>query len=300
MKKLLFSLTILTLLIAGACSSDSSDSLTPTCSAAITSLNVLQSHDRIDINMSATPGALYYEISFVNAANSDLNPDYGSIENIETTNGNITVHMLGNYVFYARTVCTDGTRGAWFGPKLLNIQPFCETPLITNVSPYSIDWQSVTGVANYQLQYGPTGFQLGSGTSVNVSNNTYTGMSMIANQSYDFYVRAYCPVSSGYANWSPKYTYFSTTNVNMCMPPSNIVAQYTSATYVKFNFNPNGETIWEYALTNSGNLPLQSEIGTVTLGYIPAYNVSAGYHGRFYMRAVCANGARTAWVTLDI
>lgn len=300
MKKALFSLCILALLFIGACSSDSNDPVVPVCSSAVTGLTVSQSSDMININMTATSGALYYEISLQEAGGDNINPENGSIRDLETTIGTTAVYSPGNYILYARTVCPDGTKGTWFGPRLLNVQPFCATPQITNVSTYSVDWNFIPGVSTFQLQYGPSGFPLGSGTIVNVSNNTYSGMSMAANQAYDFYVRPYCPASSGYGNWSTKYMYVSPTNVNMCTAPTNIVAQYTSSTQVKFNFNPNGETVWEYALTNSGNLPIQSEIGTVTIGYVPAYTISPGYHGIFYMRAVCANGNRTGWVTLDI
>lgn len=300
MKKALFSLTILALLIAGACSSDSNDPITPTCSSAINSLALSQVGDRVDVVMSATPGALYYEVSVQPANNSNINPEQGNITDLELTTGSITAYQVGNLIYYARTVCPDGTKGAWFGPKLLNIQPFCKTPVIQSVSEYGVNWSWDSSITTYQLQYGAAGFALGTGTIVNVNNNQYTDLVMAANQSYDFYVRPYCPASSGYGNWSTKYTYTATVNVNMCLAPSNIVVHYASATQISFSFNSNGENQWEYALTNSGNLPTQSEIHSLNLGGMPSYNISAGYHGKFYMRAVCSNGNRTAWVTLNI
>lgn len=300
MKKALFSFTVLSLLIAGACSSDGdSQPVTPTCSSAITSLNIAQSHDIISVDMNASAGALYYEISIQPAGNSNINPENGNIEDLETTNGTVRVYQEGNYVFYARTVCPDGTKGVWFGPKLLNVQPFCQSTAITAVTELGIDWDSVVGVNTFQLQYGPSGFPLGAGMVVNVNNDYYGDLSMAANQTYDFYVRPYCPASSGYGNWSAKYTYTASYNVNMCLAPTNIVAQYTSPTVVNFNYNGNGESQWEFALT-TGAPPTQAEIRTLNQGYMPSSIIPAGFHGTFYMRAVCANGARTNWTTINI
>jgi hypothetical protein len=298
MKKLLFFLSALSLLMVGACSGGDEDPqpVTPVCSAPVTGLTVTQNNDLLNINITAGAGALYYEVSRTSAGSGIDTPDNGQVSTLESASGSISAFPEGSSLFYARTVCADGTRGNWFGPVLRTVQPFCNTPVISSVSIIGVDWSFVSGVTTYQLQYGPAGFTMGTGTIVNVDNDYYGDMSMAAGQAYDFYVRAYCPVSSGYGNWSPKYTYLSESNVNMCLAPTNVNVVYNSSTSVSFEFNPNGEDKWEYTLVGTGASPTSGTIYTLnTFGY-PTYTISFGVHRDFYIRTVCNDNSRTGWV----
>lgn len=59
----------------------------------------------------------------------------------------------------------------------------------TNVN---LSWAASTGATSWEVQYGPTGFAIGSGTSVfsEATNVTITGL--VATNTYHFYVRSNC------------------------------------------------------------------------------------------------------------
>jgi PKD repeat protein len=77
--------------------------------------------------------------------------------------------------------------------------PVCPQPanlISSNLSATSVDLSWTTGGAtNWNIEYGPSGFTLGTGTIVNVNTNPFT-LTLGANQVYDIYVRDSCGVGS--------------------------------------------------------------------------------------------------------
>ena len=73
----------------------------------------------------------------------------------------------------------------------------CATPTNIEVSEIThssavLTWLSANESATYVIEYGETGFSLGSGTEVNVNGNSYTLSNLNANTSYNFYITAHC------------------------------------------------------------------------------------------------------------
>lgn len=73
--------------------------------------------------------------------------------------------------------------------------PACPQPLnliSSNITATTVDLSWTTGgAANWQIEYGPSGYTPGTGTIVNSSTNPFT-LSLGANQVYDIYVRDSC------------------------------------------------------------------------------------------------------------
>ncbi|MFD2552574.1 fibronectin type III domain-containing protein [Bizionia sediminis] len=67
-----------------------------------------------------------------------------------------------------------------------------------NISDTSaqITWNDSNGVSNFTLEYGPTGFSLGSGTIVNSTNPLATLNNLAANTTYDVYLKTTCTVDN--------------------------------------------------------------------------------------------------------
>ena len=68
----------------------------------------------------------------------------------------------------------------------------------------TLDWQVMSSSltpTGYQVEYGPAGFTLGSGTTVNVSQHPCTINGLNPSTNYDFYVRSNCGYGS-YGAWS--------------------------------------------------------------------------------------------------
>lgn len=85
----------------------------------------------------------------------------------------------------------------------------CFTPTLLNVTgnssnSISLGWTS-GGAANWQIEYGASGFALGSGTLVNASSNPFTINGLNPNTAYDFYVRDSCSAGS-VSFWSSALT----------------------------------------------------------------------------------------------
>jgi len=77
--------------------------------------------------------------------------------------------------------------------------PTClvQTNLSTsNITPNSADlsWTDVNSAGNWEIQYGPIGFTLGTGTGVLSTTNPVTVSGLTADTEYDWYVRAICAV----------------------------------------------------------------------------------------------------------
>lgn len=306
MKKVLLAVSFAALLgFAIGCSDSDGESASPVAQCTeITSLTVAQNFGELNISLTAAPGALYYELSSLQAS-SEHNPDWGQISSLGSENETIDIGFWPqsqvSVLYYVRSVCPDGTKGAWFGPKMLNVQPYCDRPEISNVSEFGINWNSVSEANSYQLQYGPAGFALGTGTTATITGNNYYGdLVMAAGQTYDFYVRANCVNNGGFGAWSVKYSYTATSNVNMCVAPTNLTAVYNGSTSVNFHWNWNGESLFEYVRVNPGASPTSGTIQQIGTTGWPGWTINSGTHFDFYVRAVCANGNRTAWVMTSI
>ena len=84
-----------------------------------------------------------------------------------------------------------------------------------NITPNSADllWQAGGNETSWNLEWGISGFNLGSGTLVNgLTSTNYSLNSLSNNTSYDFYVQANCS-NSNVSSWRGPYT-FNTNNIS--------------------------------------------------------------------------------------
>ena len=84
-----------------------------------------------------------------------------------------------------------------------------------NITPNSTDllWQAGGNETSWNLEWGISGFTLGSGTLVNgLTSTNYSLSSLSNNTSYDFYVQAICDSNTN-SIWSGPYT-FNTNNIS--------------------------------------------------------------------------------------
>ncbi|MBR4786536.1 MAG: fibronectin type III domain-containing protein [Bacteroidales bacterium] len=153
---------------------------------------------------------------------------------------------------------------------MVDLIPSCPKPhdlTVTNVTTNSasLSWTEMGSAYNWNVQYGPAGFALGSGTTIQVQNTpstTITGLN--ANTSYDFYVQADC-MGGDTSYWTTKVT---------CVTPCNMLTQLP---FVENFDNVQGATTTS---VNISNLPsCWYNINTSTysgyLGYPIVYNSSS-------------------------
>jgi len=123
------------------------------------------------------------------------------------TSSNTTIIITGlnssnNYSFYLKSNCSSTSSSQLVGPVTVNavqVNPNCVNPnnltavrdmgSNTNVN---LLWAAGGTETQWELQFGTTGFTIGSGTIVSSNNTTATVAGIAAATSYDFYVRAKC------------------------------------------------------------------------------------------------------------
>ena len=93
----------------------------------------------------------------------------------------------------------------------LNLQATATNNSIT------IDWTDTVNATQWQIEYGPTGFEIGNGTIVNTSQKPYTINGLTTTTLYDIYVRSICSDGSVGGNNSGIFT-VSTTQVPATLP----------------------------------------------------------------------------------
>ena len=85
-------------------------------------------------------------------------------------------------------------------------QPTAPTLVSTTLNDATIDWVPGGSETQWQIQYGPQGFALGTGTTINVTTHPYTISALTPYSFYQAYVRAICtPGDSSY--WTPSVSW---------------------------------------------------------------------------------------------
>ncbi|MFB0903601.1 MAG: choice-of-anchor J domain-containing protein, partial [Nonlabens sp.] len=101
---------------------------------------------------------------------------------------------------------TDGWR-MYIDNVRFEVIPGCDEPIALTTSGATTTSIDITfterGTATaWEVEYGTSGFVLGSGTNVSAPSNPFTLTGLIPGSCYDYYIRSSCP-SGGFSPWSP-------------------------------------------------------------------------------------------------
>jgi len=135
----------------------------------------------------------------------------------------------------------------WVDDIVIEAQPACPEPTAFNV-------QSVTDVtatlnftsagASFPIQYGPTGFTLGTGPTDTATTTTHTLTGLTGNTTYDAYVMRDCSgASNGLSPWTGPITF-----TTLCAP-INASSQY----FENFDNGTDGDPVACWNINGSGN-----------------------------------------------
>lgn len=298
-----------------SCSSDDSGNGN---SLEVTSFNIQQESSQIIFGYTANEEVLYYEITYDYASsnynpNSQENTNYTfSTSDLNSTQKSIqelSLYPSESYVFYVRAVGNNNVRSKWFGPKSLSINSFCEEPYDVVFSGY-VSWETYnnqTSSSYFQVQYGLQGFEVGTGATIQTSDQStvYTsGLVLEQGNVYDVYVRSFCNNSLGWSNWVGPVSYFAENNSNVCVTPHNL-GYHTEYNWLgqpigaNISWNDIGNNrSYEFNLVGNDQSPESIAIGSRNDGgtQITYTGLTPGYQYHFYVRTVCADGSRTDWV----
>lgn len=122
------------------------------------------------------------------------------------------------YDVYVQNNCGIGGTSSWEGPVYFCTLPTCPAP--TNLGATNLSSTSATlfwtsgGASDFNLEYGPVGFVPGSGTTVNVANDSNRVTGLAPRTCYEFYVRDSCAVGD-VSTWSGPFAFKTfTTGLN--------------------------------------------------------------------------------------
>ncbi len=220
----------------------------------------------------------------------------------------LNITYFSNAIFYLRKRCSASSNSDWSLYKTVALADFCYLPKNLKVQTNTVSWdfddyKSTTSY--FQVQYGISGFAIGTGTNATVnkpsfSSVSYSDASIAAGNTYDFYVRAYCNTSLGWSEWVGPYSYYCNYSNNICIAPTNLaytVERNASNQPVGANFTWSGSGLssYQYVVVNSGVSVTSGNINTISSGYTPTVLVNKSTNYDFYVRGVCGTSSYTSW-----
>src|SRR5690554_4648372 len=149
-----------------------------------------------------------------------------------------------DYDYYVSVECSDGSFST---PAKGSFTTLLACPVPTGFSLVEKDGNSVEltwdvamgGPTAFDIEYGPTGFALGSGTTVGAPPAIITGLS--SNTSYDFYVIAQCGAADGESQATNPITVV--TDIT-CPTPTNLAFSNIGQDSVVITWDANSTTDW--------------------------------------------------------
>ena len=172
-----------------------------------------------------------------------------------------------------------------------------QTSQFINGNSVSLSWVAGANEESWSIQYGVTGFAIGSGTVLSSTETTYVVSGLNSGNSYSFYLRANCSSTSN-SQWIGPVTVNAVQNPN-CANPSGLTAvrNSTTNTIVDLSWTAGGtETAWEIQYgVNGFALGSGTTVNSTTLTkQINNIATSSGYS--FYVRAKCSTTENSNWV----
>lgn len=156
----------------------------------------------------------------------------------------------------------------------------------TEATSIYINFSNPENANSFKIEYGPSGFTIGSGTIVTTSNNGFQIENLNPSTTYDIYITSVC---SSQDQSTPKGILSVTTNPSQCQVTPTINVSQSSNSYIDLYFNANGVNVdkfeIEYGLAGftlgSGTVIISDE-SSVSINQIQP---STTYD--FYVRTKC-------------
>ena len=135
----------------------------------------------------------------------------------------------GNGKYITFVACYEEAPDVWYYDNyafidniLVEVIPTCRRPdnlVATNVTETTaeLSWNHTATNASYIIEYGPVGFQLGSGTIITTTSNPYTLTGLTPTTSYEYYVRVACSIVDS-SEYSTDGCRFATSQVPAAIP----------------------------------------------------------------------------------
>jgi hypothetical protein len=251
-----------------------------------------------DISWAPATGADDYNVEWgVSGYTPGVGLESGAIT-VATTNttfGVLTPEVC--YDVYVQTNCTAGS-GSWVGPIA-----FCALPLCPEVSAVTatagaldaqITWTAGGIETDWNVEYGPVGFPLGSGTTDATVTTTDDILGLTQLTCYHYYVQANCVAVNATSLWVGPLQYCT---VATCPEPSGLGSTVISPDSVGISWTAGGiETEWTISYGMPGFVA-GSGMSMTTIG-APSDTLTglmSDTQYEYYVQANCGAGDASVW-----
>jgi hypothetical protein len=252
-----------------------------------------------DISWAPATGADDYNVEWgVSGYTPGVGLESGAIT-VATTNttfGVLTPEVC--YDVYVQTNCTAGS-GSWVGPIA-----FCALPLCPEVSAVTatagaldaqITWTAGGIETDWNVEYGPVGFPLGSGTTDATVTTTDDILGLTQLTCYHYYVQANCVAVNATSLWVGPLQYCT---VATCPEPSGLGSTVISPDSVGISWTAGGiETEWTISYGMPGFVA-GSGLSMTSTG-TPSDTLTglmSDTQYEYYVQANCGAGDASIWV----
>ena len=197
-------------------------------------------------------------------------------------------------------IVNNSTSYQYFYYVKVNQCPFVATALTaSNVMGTTLDLAWESEAANFQVQYGEQGFNVGEGTSVDVNGATTVAISGLNYETaYDFYVRVVCEGDNG--AWAGPVT---VTTAPSCSAPTSLSFEMTTnmlfwqagewGTPVQYNVRYKAEDETEYT-----TMTVEPVVGVDPFTVISGLNSNTTYE--IGVQSVCGENQESDWTSIEI
>jgi hypothetical protein len=149
----------------------------------------------------------------------------------------------GTTIYIAFKYVGDYNHEFYVDDFVIDVAPSCMDPdnlsaTSTSLTEADLSWNENGTATQWNIEYGPAGFTLGSGTQINgVTSNPYTLTGLNAGEDYDFYVQSDCG-SNGTSNWVGPFSWHQMDYGDSCSAPVEltVVSDCSSATPYTLNY----------------------------------------------------------------
>lgn len=238
-------------------------------------------------------GALTYNVVYKLAADLPENEFQISVVSATVVLNNLLPNA--NYEVRVQAICDSGnsqlTEVVAFTTEAFSCQPPSASEFdVLDYNEVFVDWNETGVEISWEIEYGLTGFDLGTGVTKPASISEILLDALIVGTTYDYYVKSYCELGES------EYSEVQTFTTEACEIPTNVEVFNVSSSSVTFHWNAEGQEVWEfeYGLENF-------ELGSGTVLFtetIPTTieQLDANTHYEFYIRANCGPNGRSEYV----
>jgi hypothetical protein len=252
-----------------------------------------------DISWGMASGANGYNIEWgVSGYTAGIGQEIGATTSVISSAQATGLTPETTYDVYVQTDCAAGV-SVWVGPISFTTLPLCAQPTAVGATVGALDaqitWTAGGIETDWNVEYGPIGFPLGSGTTdaTTATSDDILGLTQLT--CYHYYVQANCVAVNATSLWVGPLEFCT---VATCPEPSGLGSTVISPDSVGISWTAGGiETEWTISYGMPGFVA-GSGLSMTTTG-APSDTLTglmSDMEYEYYVQANCGAGDASIWV----